>query len=418
MITNFLKKHLDLSKPLLLALSGGADSKALLLLLLEYKSNFPFPLHIAHIDHGWRKESHEEASQLQDLALKLNVPFHLKVLKELPSCNLEEFCRDKRYEFFEELQDKYSFQAVVLAHHQDDLTETILKRIFEGSSFRKILGMDFITKRGSLTLWRPLLDVTKNNLLDFLKTCSETFFDDYTNKDKKYLRARLREELLPLLSKSFGKQISKPLLNLAYDLKEIDEYLDKKLASIFLNVIEGPFGLALDFNFVSEIVEIKYLVQKMALNKGLSIKKPVQNFLIDALRQNKSNWKLECKDHTWIVDRGFVFLISHLPNFENWKLEKTEKSYGHHWKDVWKGKVTIPKNDFTLMKAKVNERIFDRITLDKWWQQHKVPAFLREFVPVVYQNGKPVFEFLSGINPQKQVGVELESVNLIYITRY
>ena len=162
MIKEFLDEHLDVNKPLLLALSGGSDSKALLQLLLDYKAKKPFELHIAHIDHGWRKESSQEALELQALIDLHGIAFHLEILKEMPAANLEEFCRIKRYEFFEKLQDQFGFQAVVLGHHEDDLVETILKRLFEGASFKHILAMDLISKKGTLNLWRPLLKVKKN----------------------------------------------------------------------------------------------------------------------------------------------------------------------------------------------------------------------------------------------------------------
>lgn len=418
MIANFLKKQLDPSKPLLLALSGGTDSKALLLLLLDYKKNVSFPLHIAHIDHGWREESYSESMGLQKLALSLNIPFHLKVLKELPKNNLEDFCRDKRYEFFEELQKKHAFQAVILGHHQDDLAETILKRIFEGASFNKVSAMDFVTSRGILTLWRPLLNVSKKTLSEFLASRKESFFDDYTNKDNKYLRARFRQILLPFISKTFGKEISRPLVSLAKDLKEVHEYLESSTETKWKSVLEGPFGLALNFKDIHFDILIKHLLRKMADSKGIVLKRSVQNFVIDSLKQNKSNCKLEFKDHSWIVDRDFVFLVVHVASLENWKIDKTPIIYGNHWTDAWQGRVTIPIKKFDLKKGKAGEIFLNKTSLDKWWQSHKVPAFLRSSIPVVYHEDKPVFELLSGVNPQKQVGVELESVNLIYITRY
>jgi tRNA(Ile)-lysidine synthase len=419
MIKEFLDEHLDVSKPLLLALSGGADSKALLHLLLEFQAQKPFELHIAHIDHGWRKESSIEASELKILAGFHGIAFHLEVLNEMPPNNLEEFFRIKRYEFFEKLQDQFGFQAVVLGHHQDDLVETILKRLFEGASFKNILAMDFISKKGSLTLWRPLLGIKKNNLLDFIQKQELTYFDDYTNQDNTYLRSRTRQVILPFINKTFGKEISKPLLRLAKDLKEVDSYLDLKTSDIWQLRLCGPFGIALDLSLVSHDVERKHLFRKMAFSQNFSYTRSVEEFLIQALNKKKTDSYFEFKGGYFVVDRGFVFLVTHKAELNNWVVEKSQIKQSSNWKDVWLGKVSIPLyKSFTLKKACSNDLLFNKTSLDKWWQQHKVPAFLRSFVPSIVVEDKLVFEMLSGVKFQQQEGVELESANLIYIAKH
>ena len=127
----YLEGTLSKNEKYLLALSGGPDSMALFHLLLEGGWNF----HVCHVDHGWRKESFEEANQLKILAEKHLVPFYLyKIdIKELEEGNLEDNCRKMRFLFFKQEYAKCGFDALLTGHHADDQVETILKRVFEGS---------------------------------------------------------------------------------------------------------------------------------------------------------------------------------------------------------------------------------------------------------------------------------------------
>ncbi|MCH9703393.1 MAG: tRNA lysidine(34) synthetase TilS, partial [Chlamydiae bacterium] len=120
--------------PLLLALSGGPDSMALLHLMREL--NHPFE--VAHIDHGWREKSAEEAEKLQTL---VNEPFHLKRLEKF-SQNAEDQARRARLNFFRELCEKRGLEGVLLGHHADDQAETVLKRLFEGARLTKLSGLE------------------------------------------------------------------------------------------------------------------------------------------------------------------------------------------------------------------------------------------------------------------------------------
>lgn len=161
-LSKFLIQHRKTNKPLLLALSGGPDSLALFHLLLEVSKEHSIPFAIAHVDHGWRPESGTEAEILKELAQKHDLGFHLKKLdpKSLEG-NLEDACRSERLQFFKELCQAHEYEAVLMGHHADDAAETVLKRLFEGSSLKAVAGLQEVSCYDDLQIWRPLLKKTK-----------------------------------------------------------------------------------------------------------------------------------------------------------------------------------------------------------------------------------------------------------------
>jgi tRNA(Ile)-lysidine synthase len=421
MIFDFLNKNINFKQPVLLALSGGADSKALLHCLLDFKKFRSFDLHIAHVDHGWRKESEDEASQLKQLAINLNIPFHIKKIQIIDGFNKEDFCRNERMSFFSLLQEKYNYQALLMAHHRDDLCETILKRIFEGASFNSLLAMDFITSFNNLTIWRPFLDIPKSDLIAYLNKLSSSYFNDYTNFDNQFLRARFRNSIIPQLAQTFGKALQKPLIRHAKESKEFYNYLQNRIEDLSRDFLYGPFGVAYDFNKIPHLLEQKYLLKKMAQSQDRKISFAQIDAIIKALNEKAANFKIINSSAYWVVDRGFVFLVTKLPYLDNWVIQTSEEQSSDldelkGWKSVWKGKIRIPKTNLQLAQAKANEKFKYKSTLDKWWNQHKVPAFLRRFVPVLKNHEMVLMEFLSGHYFELQTGVELEWVNLIYIS--
>jgi len=236
--------------PVLLALSGGSDSRALFetLKLLPQKID----LHIAHVDHGWRKDSKEQAENLAELCSKY--PFHLKRLEKMEGSNLEDRARIERYAFFKELQNRYNYQGILLAHHAGDLAETVLKRILEGSE--KLSAMQTAQEREGMTLWRPWLSVTKEQILSFV----DQYIDDPTNRDTRFLRARMRLQILPELERQFGKNIQKNLCHLSERFAEIEADLDCRISDLMPYIGESEVPLTL-FEGKSKL-EIKHFLRR------------------------------------------------------------------------------------------------------------------------------------------------------------
>lgn len=259
-IKHFLAIHYLPGKPLLLGFSGGPDSLALLHLLLECDVD----LHVAHIDHGWRVESSEEAQQLMQDVEGLKLPFYLKRLENIPMKENE--AREARLSFFKEIYQKIGSQALVLGHHGDDQSETVLKRILEGASLSSLRGILPVSILEGMQVWRPLLDVSKSEIRSWLKAKGLTPIEDRTNLDPSYLRGKMRTSILPQLEGEFGKEVSGNLRRLGESARELSEYLSKKIEKYETLIIEDKEEKRVDLSgyYPLEPVEIKAFLKKFS----------------------------------------------------------------------------------------------------------------------------------------------------------
>jgi tRNA(Ile)-lysidine synthase len=242
-VKKFLEKRVQGEGPLLLGLSGGPDSLALLHLLLECRNEISFNLHLAHVDHGWREESGKEAEELRLYAEKAQLPYHLHVLKCPPSKNREALAREARLEFFSEVYRKHACQALLLAHQADDQVETILKKVLEGAHPLFWGGMKEVSLLNGMHIWRPLLNTPKKELEAYIKEQGLEPFIDSTNLDPAFLRGRMRTQILPFLTQSFGKGVSKNILKLGKTMDTLVEGWN--LEEDLEKAKRGPFGVSL-----------------------------------------------------------------------------------------------------------------------------------------------------------------------------
>ncbi|MBS4167502.1 tRNA lysidine(34) synthetase TilS [Parachlamydia sp. AcF125] len=401
-ILHFLKTHCDWSRPVLIGLSGGPDSIALLHLLLRCAQSLPLKLGIAHIDHRWRPESEEEACLLKNLAESFHLPFHLKVLDPMPMRgNWEELCRHWRYQFFTELAKVYGYQAVVLGHHQDDQAETLLKRILEGASLVKLGGMQKEKVHGDLVVWRPLLGIDKTKILGWLSKRDIPFFVDRTNLDPTFLRGKMRSSILPYLSKEFGKEIKSALLHLGQESEELQSFLEGHLRPYLEKIRRTPLGVWIDLSkdFPPTSFELKQLLRYILKGEGIGFSRAQIKLAENLIKEKRANCCLEVGHCQVQFDRGSIFVEK--KNGGSWKAAwelirlPLEDIKGPNWRDVWQGKFSaiVPwEEDYRLDLPLSAQGGW----LNKWWTAHKVPAFFRWKFPVVWQNNRIVHEFLSG----------------------
>ena len=186
---------------LVAALSGGADSSALLDLLTKLP-NYNLRLIAAHLNHCLRgAESDADEEFCRDLASRHAIPFEVRRVDIRNQAsdlrlNLEDAGRQARILFLDEIRIKYGAAAVVLAHHADDQAETVLMRLLRGSGMTGLSGMSYRNARGYV---RPLLDISRYEIERYLRSRGLEWREDASNSDTIYLRNRIRHQLLPLL---------------------------------------------------------------------------------------------------------------------------------------------------------------------------------------------------------------------------
>ncbi len=199
------------TKKFIVAVSGGADSTALLHLLIEAGFN---NLVIAHFNHQLRgKASQADAAFVRRLAAKLHLPFDLgsgdvRSLAGERKLSLETAARQARYDFLSAVAQKHHTRALFLAHHADDQVETCLFQFLRGSGAAGLSGMKSHSQRAiggtTLDLHRPLLGISKQQLLNYLEENKIRYREDATNAIAEASRNKMRLRLLPIIEELFG----------------------------------------------------------------------------------------------------------------------------------------------------------------------------------------------------------------------
>ena len=228
------------SNRVLLAISGGPDSVALLYLLHELREEFGAQLEVAHLQHGIRgEEAREDARFVAELAESLKLPFHLKEI-DLPRMksnagrgNLEAWAREERYRFFADVVRERQLDKVATAHTEDDQAETVLMWLLRGTGMKGLGGMSPLHLRRAgdstnlLTVIRPLIEISKGEIVQYLKERKLNYRLDRSNLDSSLLRNWIRLELLPKIQQRVGAGFSTRLSQQAELLRDEDILLEE-----------------------------------------------------------------------------------------------------------------------------------------------------------------------------------------------
>jgi tRNA(Ile)-lysidine synthase len=302
-VKSFLASHLSPGRPILLGFSGGPDSLALLHLLMGCRRVSPFDLHVAHVDHGWRAESKKEAEQLKKHVESLGLPFYLHTLTGL--AHKEDVAREARLEFFHALYHKLKCQALILGHQGDDQSETVLKRIFEGASLAALGGIRSIAMLEEMVVWRPLLALEKSDLIDWLKSQNLKPLEDKTNSDPRYLRARMRTEILPELGRQFGKEVNGNLRRLGETAQELGDYLERQIEKYDRLVQEDDGLVSVDFSalYPFEPLELKVFLKKFTEKNKIFLSHSSLQILYGLIEKGTSAKKVGSRGQ-WVEVRG------------------------------------------------------------------------------------------------------------------
>ncbi len=233
-----------------IAVSGGADSMALLLALGEIREEFRLSLSVAHVDHGLRPEGEEEASFVRQSAGKVGVPFfqgraNVRALQKEKHLNLQEAAREARYAFLLGTAREIGAARIALGHTADDQAESVLMRILRGAGTRGLSGIPPV--RDGIFI-RPLIEVWRTEVESFLQETGTTFLQDPSNASSRYLRNRIRRELLPTLE-NYNPRLRQGLVQMAEFFRGEEgfwrELMQEKFPPLVQNRTEGTLSLHL-----------------------------------------------------------------------------------------------------------------------------------------------------------------------------
>ena len=233
---------------LLVAVSGGPDSMALLHCLTGLRAELNLVLHVGHVNHNFRgKESEEDATFVEEAASKLNIPSTIGMAdpeahqKQYGISSFEEAAREVRYDFLATVARRQQAKAIALGHTIDDQAETLFMRILRGTSLHGLRGMQEIiswrSPRGGVrgVLFRPFLRVTRRDILKYCREHHIMFREDTSNTSPDFTRNRLRQQLFPVLE-TYNPKVKDSLLRLGYSASQTQDYLDQETNGIWPTV--------------------------------------------------------------------------------------------------------------------------------------------------------------------------------------
>jgi tRNA(Ile)-lysidine synthase len=235
---------------LLVAVSGGQDSVALVHLLVELKKKdwLQLQMALAHFNHKLRKSADEDELFVRNLAEELGLKVFsgradVRDFARKKQLNLEEAARLKRYEFLRKAAGKFGADYILTAHTMTDQAETVLMKIFRGTGLEGLQGIRL--KAGNIV--RPLLCLDRQELEDYLRENHFGFRQDETNEDERFLRNKIRLELIPILEKEFDPAITAHLTEAALIAQGENEALSQMVEKIWPKVTHGG-SLHLELN--------------------------------------------------------------------------------------------------------------------------------------------------------------------------
>ena len=285
---NIITKYLTDDSYVVVGCSAGPDSMALLSMMIEYKKD---KIVCCHINHNVREESKKEEEYLRDYCQKKGVIFETMMIDGYHENNFENEARKKRYAFYEKILNKYHSKYLFLAHHGDDLIETVLMKIVRGSNITGYSGIKETTFVNGYYIIRPLLDYTKDDLIVYNNERGIKFFIDKSNDDINYTRNRYRKKILPFL-KNEDKNVHLKFREFSNALIKYDDFV-KDMVKEYINKEYHRHTLSVNslrslHPFLMENV-IFYVLNDLYDNKTDIVKRKHVDSIIKLIMGNKPN---------------------------------------------------------------------------------------------------------------------------------
>ena len=285
------KSGIKYKDTIVLAISGGPDSMALLHLFNQIKKELDLFIICAHINHNVRAESDEEKIFLEKYCDNNGIQFEFMKIENYGDDNFHNEARTISYNYLEKIVKQYDAKFLATAHHGDDLMETILMRIARGSTLKGYSGFAVSIDKGDYKLIRPFITMTKLELGEYCKANGIKFALDKTNFDDVYTRNRYRKYVLPFF-KNENKNIHYKFLKFSETLMEYSDYLEKNMKNIIKTVYKQGIINVSEFRKLDHIMQVKIInniLEKLYNDDLMIISDNHVDLIINLIKSNKAN---------------------------------------------------------------------------------------------------------------------------------
>ena len=368
-------RMINKGESIIVAVSGGADSVCLLKILYALREYLNIGLTVAHFNHGLRpKEDEKETEFVAKLAKKLNLALICDTSNNITKAHgssIEEKAREMRYQFFQKAINENHAQKLALGHTMNDQAETVLMHFLRGTGLTGLSGIPPIRQNCFI---RPLIDITRDEIHTYLKQNDESFIIDSSNLETRYLRNKIRLELLPLLL-DYQPKLVEHLGELAFLCRQetqfIDEEATKLLDIITFDSSKHSFDLSLT-TFTTLSCSLQYRIIRQAIKKIKGNLRKIDRVhiktIIDCANKDKPQIKVNLPENIivkkiynrlrfslgdMIETHNFSYSINNMGRFQIQEINKTISF------------TEISKNHFMLPTASPQEAFLDLDKL-KW----------------------------------------------------
>lgn len=304
--------------------STGPDSMALLDMLLSVRKKNDLSIICAHVNHNVRKQSLEELKFIDKFCKEKDITFETMTIEKYGDDNFQNEARNIRYQFFEDIVNKYNANYLMTAHHGDDLIETILMRITRGSNLQGYSGFKKVVEMDNYKIVRPLIYYTKQELLEYDNINKVEFFIDDSNSKMKYTRNRYRKNVLPFLKEEDSK-VHEKFLKFSETLSGAYLFIERKRDKAIEAIVEdGNINidkfLKIDTYLQREV--LYYLVAKFYQDDLILIGDKHIDLLLDLINSKKSNLVIDLpNDVNAIKNYNYFSLVRNSEEVNNYEIE-------------------------------------------------------------------------------------------------
>ncbi|MFA6859958.1 MAG: tRNA lysidine(34) synthetase TilS [Clostridia bacterium] len=416
--------------------SGGSDSMSLLHFLVALQEELDFEVVAIHVDHSIRENSSSDAFFVQDYCkehkirfykFRIDVPKYAKEKNE----SIETAARECRYNVFNSLIEKGVISKIALAHHMSDQAETILLHIFRGSGVTGAKGMSLVKNEYTI---RPLLETSKQEIMEYIANNDIPFVTDETNKDSTYARNFIRNEILPLI-KTKWPNIENSIVSFGKTCAEDSDYIKKQTNTDAFIVNEKSVKIPLNCFLMHPSIVSKTIFTAFEI---LGIEKDIERRHIDLIKdlyENGENGKRISLPFSIQAYKEYDY-ITIANNQKPASINKWEFKVGTFEAENF-GNVTVKKTkDFSpkedslildyrkipsdaLWRIRQNGDIFNRFgggtkKLKEYFIDQKIPQRIRSYIPVLASGNKILV--VAGKEISEDVKITSETTQAIRIS--
>lgn len=300
--------------------SGGPDSMALLSLLIQVKKALDIEIVCAHVNHNTgRPGQFEEQKFVEKYCRNHNVIFETMTIEDYGDDNFHNEAHTKRYNYFSGLIKKYNAKYLFTAHHGDDLIETILMRIVRGSTLRGYSGFSKEIDKGSYKIVRPLMNLTKDEILAYDKKNKIPYALDSSNQKDVYTRNRFRKYIVPEFKKE-DKNVHNKFYKFSKTLLEYNEYIDKEVARKIKTIYVDEVLNVEKFIKEDKVIQMKiiyYILEHIYQDDLMLVTDRHAEILCEVINSKRANVKVHLPNNVQAIKSYNTLVLANLEQKKN-----------------------------------------------------------------------------------------------------